>query len=177
MNKTRGLFFLIILFFLLNGCKQKIDFVDEGPFILVTSYKGGEIFYLDAYPRNIAVSNDGSLYIYTDPTKDLIIEEDAPVVKIDLTEEEIEELKDTIESNHFFDLDENISDPGVIDGDMQYVTVYSQSEVKKVGGEWPNNKRFKEIRKKVFDYAGDEYYQWLEDIEKYIYEKNADSFD
>lgn len=171
----RNVFFIILIFVIisiLSGCHKSIDFVEDGPFILLTNKKGGENYYVDFYPRNIAVYSDGTIRIYTERTEDIIVEDDAPEVHVQITDEEVEEIQKTIEKNKFFQLEEELSDPGVMDGPSQYVTVYAQTESKRVGGEWPIDENFQAIRGVVLDHVREEYDQWLDDIEEYIYEVN-----
>jgi len=171
----RNVFFIIPIFVIisiLSGCHKSIDFVEDEPFILLTNKKGGENYYVDFYPKNIAVYSDGTIWIYTERTEDIIVEDDAPEVHVQITDEEVEEIQKTIEKNNFFQLEEDLSDPGVMDGPSQYVTVYAKTESKRVGGEWPIDENFQAIREVVLDHVREEYDQWLDDIEEYIYEVN-----
>jgi len=168
---------MFLIFLALGGCSKDIDFKDEGPFVILTSYPGGENYYLDFYPRNVAVYNDGTIRIYTEANDEIIVEDDAPTVEMEVTDKEVEEIKETIEESHFFNFDKDLSDPQVMDGPMQYITVHAQTESKEVGGEWPVDEGFKAIREGVLDHVWDEYDKWLDDIDEYIYEKNESPSD
>lgn len=171
-NTIRLILLICVLTIGISGCSKKIDFTDEGPFIILTSYPGGENYYVDFYPRNIAVHQDGTLRVYTEATEEIIVENDAPIVEVTLTDEEVQSIKETIQDNRFFSLPKDVSDPGVMDGPMQYITVYTDTESKKIGGEWPVNENFQEIRKAVLDHVLEEYDDWQEEIDDYIYNKN-----
>ena len=176
MNNTKRLMlFICVITIGLSGCSKDIDFTEEGPFIILTSYPGGENYYVDFYPRNIAVHEDGTLHIYTEATEDIIVEDDAPTVEIKLTNKEVQHIKETIQDNRFFRLPKDVSDPHVMDGPMQYITVHADTESKEVGGEWPVNENFQAIRKEVLDHVQKEYDDWLDEIDDYIYEKNPSS--
>src|SRR5699024_4851131 len=124
------------------------------------------------YPRNIAVHQDGTLRVYTEATEEIIEEDDAPIVEVTLTDEEVKSIKETIQDNRFFRLTKDESDTGVKDGTMHYITDYTDTEYKKIGREWPVNENFQEIREAVLDHVLEEYDEWLEEIDDYIYKKN-----
>lgn len=173
MHKAKWLTLLICFMIIgISGCSKEIDFTEEGPFITLTSYPGGENYYVDFYPRHIAVHQDGTLRVYTEATEEIIVEDDAPTVEVKLTDKEVQDIKDTIQDNRFFSLPKDVSDPDVMDGPMQYITVHADTESKEVGGEWPVNEKFQAIREDVLDHVLEEYNDWLEEIDDYIYEKN-----
>ena len=170
-------FLLLCLLVVISSCNKKLDFADEGPFVVLTTYPGGENYYVEFYPRHIAVHQDGKVRIYTEGSEEIIVEADAPIVEIKLAEKEIEGIKETIENNRFFKLEKDVSDPGVMDGPMQYITVHTKAESKEVGGEWPIDESFQAIREEILDYVGDEYDEWLDEIDTYIYDKNPSPTD
>src|SRR5699024_12671974 len=87
------------------------------------------------YPRNIAVHQDGTLHVYTEATEEIIVEDDAPIVEVTLTDEEVQSIKETIQDNRFFSLPKDVSDLDVMDGPMQYITVFTDTESKEIGRE------------------------------------------
>lgn len=166
-----------LIFITLSGCNESaesIDFADEGPFIQKTSTPSGENYYLDFYPRNIAVYNDGTIRIFTEATDDIIVEDDAPMVEKQLTDEELAKIKTTIEENNFLKLDKDLSHPEDTHPSGLHLTVYTKTDSRKVYAESPFDENFKAVADAVSNHVQDEYYEWLEDIEEYIYEKNPD---
>jgi len=171
-RKSSLVFFLVIISVIAIGCTKKINFTTDGPFIILKSVSGGENYYVEFYPKYIAVYGDGTARIYTEGGGEIIVGEDAPVREVQLTDDEIEEIKETIEENQFLKLDTDISDQRVLDGSSHYITVYTENESKEVGGYSPDDDNFDAIYSKVKGLVRDEYNEWLDDIDTYIYEVN-----
>lgn len=165
----------LLIIFIIVSCNQKIELAEEGPFIILTSLPGGANVPQEFYPRNIGVFNSGKLVIYTEETEHIKLDDDAPMIEIQLKDEEVEKVKETIQKNRFFSLKEDLSDSGVMDGSFHYITVHTKDETKKVGGEMPINDKFNAIWDEVKSLIDDEYEEWSEEISEYIYEKNPDS--
>lgn len=171
-RKSMLAIFLVMICIVASGCIKKINFAEEGPFIILESVSGGEDYYVEFYPKYIAVYGDGTVHIYTEGGGRIIVGDDAPVSKVQLTDAEIESLKETIEENHFLKLDTDISDQSVLDGPSLSITVYTEDESKEVGGYSPNDENFDAIYSKVMGLVREEYKEWLAEIDTYIYEVN-----
>jgi len=157
--------------------KQKNNYETEGPFIEVTYYKGGEIFYLESFPRIHAVDDNNKLTLYseTEPDDDFIIGDDAPSFETELTDEEVEHIKSLIEKNNFWNLEEPLADDGSMDADSIYITVHLTDESNTIGGYSPADLGFREISKYVSNLVDyEDYKQWVEDMEAHILELNPE---
>ena len=144
------------------------DFATKEPFIIVTSYSAGLDEYKNMYHKNIAIYDDGELILYSNEDSDLKIDDDAPVFRMQLDEEEVEQVKNTIKQKKFWKLPKDVSTPSE-DGGFRYVTVNLKSGSKKVGGLNPDNERFDDVFQSVWDFAeGEKYRNWKEEIEEYI---------
>src|SRR5699024_2548574 len=150
------------------------DFATKEPFIIVTSYSAGLDEYKNMYHKNIEIYDYGELILYSNEDSHLKIDDDAPVFRMQLDEEEVEQVKNTIKQKKFWKLPKDVSTPSE-DGGFRYVTVNLKSGSKKVGGLNPDNERFDDVFQSVWDLVeGEEYRNWKEEIEEYIWERNPD---
>lgn len=171
--------------FWLSGCSEKINFVEEGPFVKMIFRSNSEEYYLDHYPGIITVSHDGELRVFTEEVRNLWtdeveveIGEDPPTVELQLSENEVKEIKKVITKNDFLSLDENLTDDGVQDGSMTHITVYMEDGEYRVGGANVSDERFRTIYKAIFKHLTDGiYFDWDRDIRKHIYEVNGEPLD
>jgi len=176
MRKGIGLICLILM--LLIGCTNKIDFAEEKPFVKLELYSASQGTYLDHFPKNITVSNDGSVQLYTEEVVDrlgdveLKVGEDAPIVKKKISAKKVEEIKDVIEENNFFSIPEDVTDYGVMDGGGSTITVYEKEQERKVGGENSRNEQYNAIEKIIFEQVREEYYDWEKETREYLFELN-----
>ena len=144
------------------------NFATKEPFIIVTRYSAGLDEYKNMYHKNIAIYDDGKLVLYSDEDSDLNIDDDAPVLRMQLDEEEVEQVKNTIKQKRFWKLPRDVSTPSE-DGGFRYVTVNLKSGSKKVGGLNPDNERFDDVFQSAWDLVeGGDYRNWKEEIEEYI---------
>lgn len=174
----RKLLIVFIGCLLLVGCKQKIEFAEEGPIVKLQLYSASAEYYLDHFPTYITVTNDGVVTLFTEEVVsrngeiEISIGEDVPVVEKQISMDELERLKNTIQSNTFFSLDENITDYQTMDGSVSRVTVYAKDKEKTVGGENSVNDRYNAIEESIFTHVKDEYSEWRKKTKEYIYERN-----
>lgn len=166
---------LFIMFITLGGCSTDLDFATDDPFIVIKTVPIEANEYRYFYPRKTAVYDSGKVKKYTEETDTIKVGDDAPEVEQELSDEEVDELKEIIEKNKFFKLKKDLTDKSVMDGESVHVTVNLKDESKTVGGENPDDEGLDEIR----DYTeelieGDASKQWNEDIDDYIYETNPE---
>lgn len=179
MRKAIGSLFII--FSLLIGCTNKIDFVDEKPFVKLELYSASEGTYLAHFPKIITVSNDGSVHVFTkervrkDGRVEMKVGDDAPTIKKKISAEEVKEIKQVIESNRFFSIPEDVTDYDVMDGGGSRITVYEKEQKRKVGGENSSNEGYNAIEKVIFNHVKDEYYDWVKETKEYLFELNEHS--
>lgn len=125
-----------MLLILLASCSNKIDFVEEKPFVQLELYSASEGTYLDHFPKIITVSNNGSVHLFTKETTDIHGKvdmkagEDAPSIRKEISTEEVDKIKQSIENNRFFSLPEDVTDYDVMDGDGSSITVYEKENKK-----------------------------------------------
>lgn len=163
---------------LLVGCKQKIEFVEDGPIVKLQLYSASAEYYLDHFPTYITVTNDGVVTLFTEEVVsqngeiEISVGEDVPVVEKQISMDELDQLKTTIQSNTFFSLDENVTDYQTMDGSGSRVTVYNKDKEKTVGGENSVNDKYKAIEQAIFTHVKDEYSEWRKKTKEYIYKRN-----
>jgi|SRR5690625_2570139 len=172
---------VFIIFLLLIGCSNKVDFidVDEDPFVKLELYSASEGTYLDHFPKIITVSNDGSVHVFTEESvrKDGRIEmkvgDDAPTIEKKISAKAVKEIKQVIETNRFFSIPQDVTDYDVMDGSGSRITVYEKEKQRKVGGENSSNDRYNEIKDIIFNQVKDEYGDWEEETEDYLFQLNG----
>lgn len=172
-----------LLLIMLSSCSNKIDFVEEGVFVKMQLGLASEEDYLEHYPKIITVSNDGTVRLFTENKSsrnrvfDLYVGENPPEIVTQITNQEVDDIKNIITESHFFSLDTDLTDYGVMDGSSVNITVYAKDKERKVGGENPNHQGFSNIKDVIFKHVSDDYYDWREETRKYIYEVNGESLD
>lgn len=167
----RGLLFSFIALGI-AGCTTTYDYTTDGPFVISSNYSAGPDDYRNMYPTHISIDHHGNLLLYTSGKNRLTIGDDAPIFKMQLSEEQVNDVKRVIQEQKFWELPEDVSTPSE-DGAFSYVTVHLSSQVKKVGGLNPNDPQFLEIRKFISQLIDDDdYRKWKEDIEEHIWERN-----
>jgi len=113
--------------------------------------------------------------LYSEPSDDIKMAEDRPIFETTISKSEVEQVQQLLETNHFWKIEEDVSDDGSIDGSFTYVTVQLVDDEKTVGGLNPRNEEFLEIATTVRSYAdGDEQAKWREEIEAHILEMNPE---
>src|SRR5699024_982114 len=141
------------------------------PFIIASWSPAGPDHILNFYPRKVSISNDGTLRMFTEQTKNIKIGDDAPIVEKQLDTSEVEKVKELIEKNKYWKLNENL-DSDSLDGSYSYITVNLTDQTKTVGGLNPIEPRFEEIFDYVFDLVGSN--NWSEEIKEHILEMNPE---
>lgn len=163
----------MVIAVLLISFTKKFNFAIDKPFLVVTSYSAGPNDYREMYDKNIAIHNDGRLVLYAAESNDPIIEVDAPVLEIQLTDKQVKHVKEVIEEESFWGLPRDISTPSE-DGGYQYITVDLSNVTKKVGGLNTDNARFDVIYQSAWDLIEEDgYKKWIEEIEEHIWERNS----
>lgn len=100
------------------------------------------------------------------------VDEDVPKVEKKIAGEEVEEIKEVIKKISF-SLYRRMSRTMESWMGGSKITVYEKDQEKTVGGENSNNDKYLEIRKIIFKQVKDEYYDWLEETEDYLFELNG----
>ena len=173
MKKMRLIMLAIVSVILATGCGKKVNYATDEPFIIVTSYSAGPEDVRNMFKRNVSVSEDGTLVLYTEPEEEIKLGDDAPMLEVELTKNEVAEIKNAIAKNKFWTMKENLSDYNIQDGGYLYVTVNLVEESKTVGGLNPNNERLNDISHHVRRLIPKEAYrQWDEEITEHIFEMN-----
>lgn len=165
----------MLLFAFMGGCSKNLDFATDEPFIVVSSSIAGPDIARNFYPTNISLYDNGKLVLHTETTEKIVIGEDAPIVKMQLEENEVDNVKRLIKKNEFWKFKEDVSDDDSVDGSFLYITVNLTDESKTVGGLNPDHPEFNDIadyvRKLVSD---DDYRWWNKEIKEYIIETNPE---
>ncbi len=145
---------IALIIIVLTGCQKRgLDF-SEDVFLKYTSSLAGECASFEFFDTNIEVSSDGTVRIYCDDFEDIYSEE-YPTKTIQLSEEDINELKDAIEENNIMDLRKDLSTESC-DGGYQYLTVYTEGDKHKTGGLNVSNRRFGRVESLIFDMVGED---------------------
>ena len=176
ISRKTSLFLCCLLFILLLiGCTKKYDYATDGPFIITSWYPAGADDYRNMYDKNISIDHDGNLVLYTTAKDDqLRIGNNAPVLEIQLDDNQVNRVKDIILEQKFWRLPEDVSTPSE-DGSFSYITVNLTDKTKKVGGLNTDDLQFIEIRKYILSLVDDDdFKRWTEDIEAHIAELNPD---
>ena len=172
-TKLYGILFFTLMVFLVVGCTDKYNYATDEPFIVVTSYSAGPDDYREMYEENVAIDHDGKLVLYTIGDDDLIIKQDAPILEVQLNDEQINQVKKDIEEKGFWKLPSDVSTPSE-DGGFAYITVNLIDETKEVGGLNPDDERFNDIFQSAWSLVdGEDYQSWTEEIEEHIWENNS----
>lgn len=177
-KKVKILTALFILF-ILSACTNDIDFVEDEPFVKLTPYLAAEGTIVDHFPKNITVSDNGEVVVFTEDVLDrrgeeveLDAGENPPTIEKEISSEEVKELQDLIKKNKFFSIPEDITDYDVMDGGGSRITVYTTDGERTVGGENTDHEGYLEIRNYIYDLVKDEYSDWVEETEEYLIELN-----
>lgn len=168
---------------LLTGCSKYFtydfdqvtdyDYADDEPFIITYSSSAGEDITQNMYRTIISIAQNGELRVYTEGRDSLEIHDDAPVLKKQLSDDEVKDVQDVIEEQGFWKLPKDVTAPSE-DGSFSYVTVNLKDDSKKVGGLNPDNDRYTKIRHSVTSLVDDdEYAEWKEEIGEHIWEHNS----
>lgn len=128
---------------LIIGCSMKYNYTTDKPFVIVSWYPAEFDDFRNMYGKNISIDHDGNLVLYTIETDDLKLGDHAPVLEIQLDDNQVDRVKDVIEEQKFWSLPEDISTP-TEDGSFSYITVNLTDKSKQVGGLNQDNSRFNE---------------------------------
>lgn len=175
MGKSLKLVLFIVILLLLTSCSAKTNYATDEPFIIVKYSPAGPDDYRNLYSHNYSIADDGTLMLYTETGGErsrLIIGEDVPVYEMELDQAKVEKVKQIIEENKFWKLEEDLTTPSE-DGAFYYITVNLTDRSKKVGGLNPDHPHFIEIQNYVFDLVDREDARvWKEEIEAHIEQMN-----
>src|SRR5699024_5176586 len=95
-----------------------------------------------------------------------------PTIEKKISSKQVEEIKQVIEKNRFFSIPKDVTDYDVMDGDGSRITVYEKEQKQTVGGENSSHQEYNKIRKIIFYVVGDEYDDWVKEMEYYLFELN-----
>jgi len=167
--------FMILLSALVVGCSTKTNYETDGPFIIFSHSPAGPDEYRNMFARNYSITENGKLTLYTESEDRIKIGDDAPVYEAQLQKSEVEKLKQLIEKNKFWNLQEDVSDDNSVDGSFLSITVNLTDQSKTVGGLNPNDSKFTEIADYIFNLIDvEDYRQWEEEIMNYIFKMNPE---
>ncbi|MFA8438385.1 hypothetical protein [Pueribacillus sp. YX66] len=166
---------ILFLFMLMSGCSQKTNYETDGPFIIVKTAPAGPDDVRNLFTEHYAIEENGMLTLYTEATNRIKLGNDAPVLKIKLSDKEVEKVKELIRKNKFWNFKEDLSNLDVSDGYSLYITVNLTDESKTVGGWNPDKPEFTEIANYVMNLAsGEKRRAWLKEIQNHILKMNPD---
>lgn len=166
------MFFVVVVVILIIWPK-KYNFATEEPFIVVSSYSAGPDDYRNMYDENIAINDEGHLVLFSTGNNDLIMGDDAPTLEIQLSDEQVDQVKNTIKKEKFLSIPKDVSTPSE-DGGFIDVTVNLVNKTKKVKGLNPDHERFLAVFQSAWKPIENEDYQrWIEEIEEHIWERNS----
>src|SRR5699024_8715392 len=159
------LFFIAIL---LIGCSASYDYTEEEPFVIASSPAGPDD-YRNLISEQIAIEQDGTTTI-SRATTDVT---DEPILKVQLTQDEVNEIKEKIEEYQFKKIPNDVSTPSE-DGAKYTIQVHFSDDVKEVTGWNPSNENFKKLHTYLFSFINDEEYAtWRREIEEYIWQPHS----
>jgi len=157
---------------------EEMERLDEVFFVKLNRYLAAAGTYLDHFPKNITISNDGNITVYTEEVINSIgkiemeVGQDAPVIEKKISPEEVEEIKEVMKKNKFHSLPYDVTDYGVDDGSGSRITLYQDGKIRSVGGYNSNNEQYKAIEKVIFDHVKDEYDDWEKETRDYLEKLN-----
>lgn len=157
---------------------DEMKLLDETFFVKLELYLAAAGTYLDHFPKNITISNNGDIKVYTEEIIDSVGEvelevgPDAPVIEKKISSEEVAKIKKEIKRNRFHSLPHNVTDYQVQDGSGSRITLYQEGKVKSVGGDNSNHEQYNAIEKVIFDYVKDEYCDWEKETREYLEKLN-----
>lgn len=153
---------------------NKTDYSMDDPFLLLSIEHIWADSSLNLYHHNISIDVDGNLVLFADEEKNVVIGEDAPVLNMQLKSEELEKMKELIQT-HFWKLNVFIRNVDSSGGNMESITVNLADEAKRVRGAEPDHPRFVTIRNYIIDLVEEEDYKaWTKELEEHITELNPD---
>lgn len=164
-------YLLLIWFVLLIGCSSSYNFATDGPFVTATISPGGPDDYRNLISKHVTIYDDGTLTLSHEKEP----ETEAPILKTQLTNDEIEQLKALIIEEGFFRLDDDITTPSE-DGTYYSIDVSLTDRTKEVSGWNPDDEQFHLIHKHIFNLIDQEAQsKWFSEISEYIWETDARS--
>jgi hypothetical protein len=147
----------VIILALLAGCslsRLNINFSD-GVFLKLTYYPAGECPVYELFKTHAEFSSDGTVRIYCDGFREEFIDE-YPEEIIQLSKDDINEIKDAVRENDILSLREDISSKS-LDGDYYYLTVYTEEVEHRTGGLNVTDKSFLEVKDLACEMVEDEF--------------------
>lgn len=163
---------------LFAACEKPLQFEDEGPFLELRYVLLSEAYYLDFFPKKVAVYEDGIVRLYTEETVDrygnvdIKVNDDAPVVEKVVPKKEIEKLQTLIEKNDIMSMSEDLSDYEVMDGSGTQLTIYTVEKEKSIRADNTRYEPYIEITDYIYTWIEDDYPDWYKETKQYIYDLN-----
>ena len=152
MKIVKGLF-IIMLAFMFCGCEngekgEKVKTIKEGNGDLIIESLVGP-----SYGTVDEIENKYIINVYNDKTIEYGYKSEEKTKKT-LDEEVYKELIDEVCSSKFANLDKDVSNHNVMDGESSKIIVHYDDEVKEILGSHSSNKEYNKVRKMLDDIVG-----------------------
>ena len=121
------------------------------------------------YTINIEVYNDGSLKIYADGFSKWYGDEEPKIAELNITRDEIDEIKQTILDEKLYNLHENVGNKDNISGIEKRLTIYTVEGTYSIYGISPSNVNFNRVYDLIYGLRRDElasYTSYVNDIQR-----------
>ncbi len=139
---------VLVLLFISTGCTSK-NIVRSGHGDMVLEYTSQSLYGTMEDSNNI-------YYIRLYDDKTINVGNNNTNQKVDVDFETYQKIINYAFSSSFVNLNEDLSDKGVMDGSKQFITLYFEDgSSKKIGGNNPSNKSFKKLYKMLVEACED----------------------
>lgn len=162
MKKMYLVMTAMTMIFSFTGCGDNDINFSKDVFLKYTSSPAGECASYEFYDTNVEVSSDGTVKIYCDDFEEAFLDE-YPTKEIQLSEEDISDLKDAIRDNNIMSLPKDISEESC-DGGYDYLTVYTEDDKHTTGGLNVDNKKFKAIEELLYGMIEEDYNELRDEV-------------
>lgn len=171
MKRYIAVVLMLCLTLMFGGCKEKSkEFVaGDNELILLTSTPKGGVETYEIYTTNIMIYVDGTVKIYASDFVRWFGAEDIPEMTLQLTPEEIEEIKGLIIAEDLYNLREDVGNKDGISGTVKYMTIYSANGTNKTGGISVSNRQFVRAYDRIENLVREELYIYTNEIDETQY--------
>ena len=146
----RKIILMSLLLLICCACGMSKNIIRSGNGDLVIEYKSSPVFTSSEY------NNDYYIRLYDDKTISTG-KGDKISTKVDVSDEDYQEIINYAFSNSFINLKEDLSDDSVMDGSSQYITLFFEDGTsKKYGGMNPTNKKFEKLYEMLYEATKEE---------------------
>ncbi|MBE5954153.1 MAG: hypothetical protein E7257_08370 [Lachnospiraceae bacterium] len=173
MKKYVLISFILCALLMLGGCgeKEKTFVAGENELIHLTSTPMGGVETYEIYTTNIMIYVDGTVKIYaSDFVKWLGKEEDIPEITLNITPEQIEEIKQLIVENDLYNLRENVGNKDGISGTLKQMTIYAVDGTNTTGGVSVSNRQFTRSYDRIENLVREDLFLYQSEINKIQYQ-------